>query len=56
MCLRRSVQDWELSDLVELLGLLYKIKGLGVGEDELRWTGTGNGVFPVSLFIIFLVG
>ena len=45
MCLKRALQDWEVDDLLELLGSLYAYRGLDGREDELRWLGPGNGMF-----------
>ena len=33
--LRQSVQDWEMDELMALLGMLYGAAALGQGEDRM---------------------
>lgn len=47
--LRREVQDWEVDQLVELLGFLYGFQAGGTGEDSMVWYCPGSkGLFSVS--------
>ena len=48
--LRRNLMDEEVGLFADLLGELYKLRGIGVGEDEIRWLGFRSGVFSVSSF------
>ncbi|GMP31028.1 hypothetical protein CsSME_00005413 [Camellia sinensis var. sinensis] len=55
--LHRNVQDWELDQLVGLLGFLYELQFGGDGEDTLSWEGTrAKGIFLVSSFYGMLEG
>ncbi|CAL5434168.1 unnamed protein product [Camellia sinensis] len=55
--LRRNVQDWELDQLVGLLGFLYELQFGGDGEDTLSWEGPrAKGIFLVSSFYGMLEG
>ena len=56
MRLRRQLKDEEVCLLVELLGELSELRGVGVGEDVLRWIGSKNGKFSVSSFYHLLCG
>lgn len=51
------MQDWELDQLVGLLGFLYKLQFGGDGEDTLFWEGLrAKGVFSVLSFYRMLEG
>ena len=52
--LRRQLKDEELDFLVELLGELYGMRDLGMGDDVMRWAGSKCGKFSVSSFCLLL--
>ena len=56
MRLRHHLKDEELHFLEELLEVLYRQKGLGMGEEVMRWKGSSNGLFSVSSFYQLLSG
>lgn len=47
--LRSEVQDWDVDQLVELLGFLYRLQARSAGEDSMAWVCPGSkGLFSVS--------
>ena len=54
--LRRQLKDEELCYFVEMLGEIYRLRGLGVGDDVMRWEGSNGGQFSVSSFYHLLCG
>lgn len=48
---RMEVQDWVSEELLALLGKLYEMRDLSVGEDYLWWNPTTNVSFWVKSFL-----
>lgn len=56
MRLRRKVQDWEVDQLVELLGFLYGFQAGGTREDFMVWYCPGSKwLFSVSPYYSALI-
>lgn len=51
-----EVQDWELEEFLELLGILYAIRNVGKGEDYWRRTLAANGSLRVKDYYLILAG
>lgn len=53
----REVQDWEVRQLLDLLGFLYGLRFGEVGEDSMRWEcPKSKGVFSIFSFYHRLMG
>ena len=54
--LHRNLKDEKVGFIVDLLGELYGLRGLGVREDVIRWSRSSSGVFSISSFYQLLDG